>query len=537
MDRRHFLVLAARTGLAVGGLAALDAVAHGPPFPVAPVPAGAAGTPGRSASPGAAIAAASAAPSPARPPASLHDDRIVVENLRPGDRGWDPIGQAVDSQAEGFALSASVAAGDEIGLRYGTVAPLTIDWYRLGWYGGAGGRLVHSGPLVRGRSRFGSTVDPITGRAEATGGSLVTVQTDRDWLPGQYVAVLRPTDRSTPRWVPVTIRPAAGAAPAPILFVSATATWQAYNTWGGANFYTASNEDDAQAVGRRRATQISFDRPLAGARGLGLMPRWELNFIRWQERAGYPVDYCADVDLELHPEVLNGRRLILFVGHHEYWSRPMRSSIESAIAAGTNVAFLEANEVYWQTRLEDSPTGPGRRVTCYKSAQLDPVTATHPELATCRFREPPVNDPEAPLIGQMYGAIVSRVADWVVADAGHWIYERTRVRDGDRIRNLVGQEFDTFFPDLAHPRTAILARSPVVPTKRRLAAATYAPEAPDVHNATCYEADSGATVVAAGTFQWSWALDDYGDRSYRGVATPVDPRVGVMTRNILDRLG
>jgi hypothetical protein len=537
MDRRRFLVLAARTGLAVGGLAALDAVAHSPALPVAPTPARAAGTPGPSATPGSAVASASDGPSAPPPPASVHDERIVIENRRPGDRGWDPTGQPVARKAEGFTQSASIAAGDSIDLRYGTDRPLTIDWYRLGWYGGTGGRLVHSGLVRSSGGKFSTTVDPITGRAEASGGSATTVQTDRDWLSGQYVAVLRPTDRSAPRWVPLTIRPASGTPPAPILFVAATSTWQAYNTWGGANLYTATNEDDVQAVGGRRAMQVSFDRPLAGARGMGLLSRWELNFIRWQERAGYPVDYCADVDLELHPEVLHGRRLILFVGHHEYWSRPMRSAIETAVASGTNIAFLEANEVYWQTRLEDSPAGPGRRITCYKSAELDPVAATHPELTTCRFREPPVNDPEAPLIGQMYGAIVSRVADWVVADSRHWVYKGTRFRDGDRIRNLVGQEFDTFYPDLAHPGTAILARSPVVATTRRLATAAYAPADPQTHNATCYVADSGATVVAAGTFQWSWALDDWGPRSYRAVTTPLDSRVGIMTRNILDRLG
>ncbi|MBI3747786.1 MAG: hypothetical protein HY262_02910, partial [Chloroflexi bacterium] len=60
---------------------------------------------------------------------------------------------------------------------------------------------------------------------------------------------------------------------------------------------------------------------------------------------------------------------------------------------------------------------------------------------------------------------------------------------------------------------------------------------PAVHNATLYEAASGATVFAAGTFQWSWAIDEFGDRSYRGAATPFDERVVRMTRNLFDRLG
>ena len=58
-----------------------------------------------------------------------------------------------------------------------------------------------------------------------------------------------------------------------------------------------------------------------------------------------------------------------------------------------------------------------------------------------------------------------------------------------------------------------------------------------VHNATIYTAPSGATVFAAGTMQWSWALDDWGAPDFEGVRTPLDPRVDRITSNILDRLG
>ena len=134
--------------------------------------------------------------------------------------------------------------------------------------------------------------------------------------------------------------------------------------------------------------EVSFDRPFLLRRGLGLMPRWELNFIRWQEREERDVDYCADVDLELRPDLVRGRRLILFVGHHEYWSRPMRATLEAAIASGTSVAFLSADELAWQVRFEASPVGVARRVVCWKSRFQDPITATQPALTTCRWREP-----------------------------------------------------------------------------------------------------------------------------------------------------
>ena len=83
------------------------------------------------------------------------------------------------------------------------------------------------------------------------------------------------------------------------------------------------------------------------------------------------------------------------------------------------------------------------------------------------------------------------------------------MRDGDRITNLVGQEYDTFFPEFAPPGTILLAQSPVQPNCVDL-------RLPSLHTATIYTAPSGATVFAAGTFQWSWALDGFGSRDYSG---------------------
>ena len=145
-------------------------------------------------------------------------------------------------------------------------------------------------------------------------------------------------------------------------------------------------------------------------------------------------------------------------------------------------------------------------------------------------------EPEARLMGQMYGHVVESTADWVVTNSGHWLYEGTGVHDGDRFVNLVGQEYDTLFPELAPAGLEVIARSPVIPD---LASGNDpgAYPSPPIHTATVYTASSGATVVAAGTFQWSWAIDEYGDRSYNGRATPFDRRVARMTQNLFDRLG
>src|SRR3712207_6205006 len=74
----------------------------------------------------------------------------VVENQQPGDGGWR-IGQAgyhisedAAGQIKGYASATSVNKGEPITF-YVTVNPaqtFTVDIYRYGWYGGAGGRLM-----------------------------------------------------------------------------------------------------------------------------------------------------------------------------------------------------------------------------------------------------------------------------------------------------------------------------------------------------------------------------------------------------------
>ena len=533
MDRRQFVVAVGRAGLGLAVAGAIEACGSPPIRPSGP-------TPRRSGAPSIATPATPNASLPSGGPASSgppppRDTAIAIENRRVGNDRWDLRRSVGRLAAQAFASAASVAPGETLDLHLRTDSEVDVEWYRLGWYRGAGGRLVQTTRHLPPNPAGPPTIDALTGRAEAPFSSALSITIPADWPSGLYLAVARPLI-GAPGSTPFVVRPAPDSAVAPVLFVSAAITWQAYNAWGGADLYDASYADSPVEASGRRAVQVSFDRPYLLASGAGYLPRWELPFVRWQEREGRAVDYCADVDLELHPELVAGRRLLVFAGHHEYWSRPMRATLEAAIASGVNVAFLSANEVFWQVRLEPSPLGPARRVTCYKSLALDPLAATQPDLTTVRWRAQPLDAPEAVVVGQMYGHIVRRVADWVVVGSDHWLYEGTGLHDGDHLVNLVGQEYDTFFPQYAPAGTKILARSPVEPVINGILPGGQ-PADPNVHTATIYTADSGATVFAAGTFQWSWALDGYGDRSYKGVATPRDERVVRMTRNLFDRLG
>ena len=538
ISRRQLLA----AGLAVGSATALGACGSGAvstPNPSA-APAAAAGDLIASAAPsatpvasGSAGGGAAASGVPSRSPDAASP--IRAENARKGDPGWDA--SRVWGQGSVYLGAASVGPGEPISVRASGRGVASVEWYRLGWYGGVGARLVHVDKGVRLGGHPAPTYDRVTGLVEAGWPTALQATAPVGVQSGMLLAVLRDASGRSVANAPIVLRPDPTAPRrAPVLFVSAACTWQAYNQWGGTDLYGNYGGLPIKATQNHRAAQVSFDRPYYLDGGAGYLRRWELQFIRWMERNGRDVEYIADWDLERNPDLVSGRQLLMMAGHPEYWSRPMRARVEAAVAAGINVAFLTGNEVYWQTRLEDGPAGPGTRITCYKSRTADPIMATQPSLTTCRWREAPVSEPEAPLIGQMYGHIVQRVADWVVQGQGHWLYEGTGLKNGDALANLVGQEYDTYFPDLANPGTIILASSPVTADINN----PHDPGAqlsPGIHNATVYTAQSGATVIAAGTFQWSWAIDSYGDRSYHGVATPVDKRVARMTRNIFDRLG
>jgi hypothetical protein len=143
----------------------------------------------------------------------------------------------------------------------------------------------------------------------------------------------------------------------------------------------------------------------------------------------------------------------------------------------------------------------------------------------------------------MYGHMVLTPTDFVCSAPDHWLYDGTGMRSGDGIANLIGQEYDRFWsePGFAPAGTQIVSTSPTKPNLGHAVDIYGPPPAnepwPPMHNSTIYTAPSGATVLSAGTMQWSWALDNWGSPDWEGIRTPVDERVARMTANVLDRLG
>ena len=238
---------------------------------------------------------------------------------------------------------------------------MSVGVFRLGWYGGTGARLVARWKDLSVAPQPEPTVDASTGLIVARWSTLLRITIPEDWVSGIYIAELYPRTGNAEYTTFIVREPTPQA---PILWLSPVTTHEAYNNWGGKSLYHDNSSGAVTLAGDTRAVAVSFDRPYAEYRGAGRVLRWEYPFLRWMEGAGYDVGYAADLDLARNPGIVAGRKLIVIVGHPEYWSAGMRSTLEAAIAAGTNVAFFSSNEMYWQvnstTRDRTRPQSGGR---------------------------------------------------------------------------------------------------------------------------------------------------------------------------------
>ncbi|MFU1983800.1 N,N-dimethylformamidase beta subunit family domain-containing protein [Bordetella hinzii] len=271
------------------------------------------------------------------------------------------------------------------------------------------------------------------------------------------------------------VRPAAGQAKAPgrLLFLLSTATWTAYNDWGGANAYDGVDGPE----GRDFSPVLSLQRPWT--RGLVWLPpgaprlcdplprepweapryptkewaytngyaqyyassgwaQFERHFALWAEREGYAFDMITQTDLHYRPALLQAYDTVVIAGHDEYWTRQMRETIDRFVEEGGAVARFGGNFM-WQIRLEDQ----GRRQVCYKARAKDedPVRggADHAYL-TGAWEEQAVNWPGATTFGvngmrgvySSWGGFAPRASrGFTIYRPRHWAFAGLDVHYGD----------------------------------------------------------------------------------------------------------
>jgi hypothetical protein len=430
----------------------------------------------------------------------------------------------------GYANKLSCEPGEEISFHLsGSVPSVQMSIERMG----------ATNESVFDEKEIACSLQPIPDRASSHGcgwPASLTLKIPNAWKSGCYVATLMPTedDGETRTTVQFVVRSANPGEDARILLQLSTNTYNAYTNWGGHSLYSYHDRDGLQ--GHR----VSFDRPLRSQ-----FSKWELPFVRWAESNGYTIDYAVNSDLEVHPELLKHYRLVLSVGHDEYWSAPMRDNLEKYIADGGNVAFFSGNTCCWQVRSEDD----GRSLTCWKQwYNVDPLfrQGDHKLLSTA-WSHHLIERPENQLTGvgflwggyhRSHGQFMDGTASFRVHRPDHWLFKGTDLKRDDRFGGkdtIVGYECDgcemTWKDGLPFPTTrdgtpesfTILATCP----------ARWAPG--DCYWYERFPKDRegaavlgvytrGGTVVTTGTTDWA-----------HGLASN-DPSVIRITTNVLDRL-
>ena len=409
--------------------------------------------------------AASASPVsvPAAGADPLRLNPVAAENALPGTTAWN-ITPSNFRQVEGYVTEISVAPGETLHFHVQTTPPgrYRIEIYRLGWYGGAGGRLLACLPTCTsdkaGVAQPVPPFDPVTGLLDAGWPVTDTITVPDSWVSGYYLADLvltsRPGERVGSR-VPFVVRAPAGEK-SQILIQVPVNTWEAYNAWGGRSLYIP----DQSGINNNH---VSFERPFDQtpfARGSQM--QWELPLIHFLERGGYDVSYQADSDTDADPGTLLEHRLVIVAGHSEYWTKDMRDGFERARDLGTNLAFLGADQSYWQIDYADA----NRNVLVeYRNPALDPEP--DPSLKTTRFRKLVPPWPECSLLGNQFadrpgpwgdGASIGSEFDFTVtaaATADPW-FAGTGFMPGDTLHHLVGGEWNAIVPGCQTSQLTVL---------------------------------------------------------------------------------
>ncbi len=290
-----------------------------------------------------------------------------------------------------------------------------------------------------------------------------------DWPSGVYIAMLAEVDADgRERWPDVTttagdtakalfvVRGSGSVTGPSILYKISWATFHAYNATGYGSLYAEAQWSDAPP---RPGFKVTTRRPGGGTGGRGApndppdahdlssrrqtFAHWDAPFIARLERLGYRFDYCLDLDLHRDPALLEPYRLLLSVGHDEYWSDAMRASVETFVRRGGNVAFFSGNIAGFRIHFADEDTA----IVCAKVAPDGRDAATWPS-DEWRFFAPE---------NAFTGVSIHNAGGWwdgarealgyTIQHAGHWAFAGTGIEDGDVLganveHPLVGYECD-----------------------------------------------------------------------------------------------
>jgi hypothetical protein len=351
--------------------------------------------------------------------------------------------------AEIYAEQSSLLPGHTLTLRVSTAAPLfRVDFYRQGAgltpMGdlGAGSLAGQQSPLHPSDQDWGVEGLDTNGQP-LPGWKGYDFQIPADWPSGAYIAIvteLDPAGNATSAPDATTpdgrdsralfvLNSLAPGAHGSILYKIPLLSYQAYNAAG-----------DPPTCLYNGASAVSLRRPGGGTGGspydAALYPdaydpsspretfaHWDAPFIAWLEANGYVVDYCTDLDLHRGTQAfLEPYRLLLSVGHDEYWSPRMRANVTAFVEAGGNLAFFAGNLVWKHVEFGESDFKFGFSGVWYELGQPENT------LTGVSYRNG----------GGQWEGPRPQVIGYTVQHADSWVYQGTGLADGQVFGDFYG---------------------------------------------------------------------------------------------------
>jgi hypothetical protein len=470
--------------------------------------------------------------------AAGRENPVQTENRKRGASDWQLTNVRLaktngfrSKVMEGYCSHQSIETGQKLEIMASADPPgrFQIEIFRMGYYGGAGARLMTTiGPL-----EAKTQPEPPVGQnrlRECKWEPAAELEIPRTWPSGVYLGRLTRTPESSRvhAWQSFIVFVVRDRRKADVLFQVSDNTWQAYNRWpDDYSMYTDPRHAWAPGVA------VSFDRPYGKyaqiyehplSVGSGEFLLWEFPLCYWLEQQGYDVTYCSNSDM-IDPAQIRRAAVFLSLGHDEYWDPRQYDSAMGGIKSGVTALFLCGNAVCGITPFEPSAAGRANRIISRQGRYGGATEAENREFYKYPF---PMTGPnEALLMGARSPYPFNGGGDWIATRPDHWIFTGTGMKKGEGVPGLVGWEFHGDPADI--PGLEIVAEGTALSGGTR----------PVRWTSTIYPGPKGNFVFNASTIWWAQGLASppghmlpwsHGVRPHGP-----DARVQRITRNLLQK--
>jgi hypothetical protein len=394
---------------------------------------------------------------------------VAAENRLPGTTAWQIKGTPPQTIA-GFADTTYAAVGDTVHLYVTTTAPtFEVTAYRMGYYGGTGGRQVWQSASVQGTVQPACVLTPGVNMVSCANWSQsLSVPITTQFVPGDYLLKLVGSGGQESYVLLTVWDPSSHAT---YLFVARSLTEQGWNTYGGGYSFYQGRGPCTLGSGSyppcNRARVVSFDRPYDSGNGATDFLGGEYPLVFFAEQHGLDVTYATDITVNDHPDMLLQHKAILSLSHDETWTTPERQGAQAALGKGVNIAFFSAAAIVRHARLEPSPLGPDRQEVDYRDSSEDPLNGKGDPLEVTgnTWSSPPTSWPSSRFVGEVYSGYLypsAPNAAFVVHQADAWIFKGTGLQAGSTIPGVIASDIDHIAPGADMPQDIeVLGHSPV----------------------------------------------------------------------------